>query len=81
MAYVIAAPCVGVENAACVEVCPVGCIHPSNNAGQHLIDPRGCIDCGVCVAACPVDAIFPADEVPDEWEAFVRLNAACFGRE
>ncbi len=75
MAYVIALPCVGVENAACVEVCPAACIHPAPGAGQHVIDPAACIDCGVCAAACPVEAIFPADEVPEEWAWFVGLNA------
>ncbi len=75
MAYVIALPCVGVENGDCVEVCPVACIRPAPDVGQHVIDPAGCIDCGVCAAACPVEAIFPADEVPEEWDGFVRLNA------
>ena len=75
MAYVIAAPCAGVEHGARVEVCPVGCIRPSAAVGQHVIDPDGCIDCGVCAAACPVEAIFPADAVPEAWGRFVDLNA------
>jgi NAD-dependent dihydropyrimidine dehydrogenase PreA subunit len=28
MAYVIAEPCVGTKDTACVDVCPVDCIHP-----------------------------------------------------
>ena len=74
MAYVFAAPCVGVETGDCLEVCPRDCIYPGGEAGQHVIDPAGCIDRGGG-AACPVEAIFPADEVPDEWMGFVRLNA------
>ncbi len=29
MTYVICEPCIGVKDTACVEVCPVDCIHPS----------------------------------------------------
>ena len=28
MAYVIAEPCVGTKDTACVDACPVDCIHP-----------------------------------------------------
>ena len=28
MAYVIAEPCIGVKDMACVDACPVDCIHP-----------------------------------------------------
>ncbi len=28
MAYVIAEPCIGTKDSACVDVCPVDCIHP-----------------------------------------------------
>jgi ferredoxin len=28
MAYVIAEPCFGVKDTACVDACPVDCIHP-----------------------------------------------------
>ena len=29
MAYVIAQPCIGVKDTACVTVCPADCIHPT----------------------------------------------------
>ena len=29
MAYVIAEPCIGTKDTACVDVCPVDCIHPA----------------------------------------------------
>jgi NAD-dependent dihydropyrimidine dehydrogenase PreA subunit len=32
MAYVIAEPCIGVKDTACVDACPVDCIHPKKNA-------------------------------------------------
>ena len=28
MAYVIAEPCIGTKDTACVDACPVDCIHP-----------------------------------------------------
>ncbi len=31
MTYVITQPCIGVKDASCVDVCPVDCIHPSQN--------------------------------------------------
>ena len=71
--YVIAEPCIGVQDKSCVAVCPVDCIH---EAGEQLyIDPNECIDCGLCEPECPVDAIFMEDEVPEQWKNFIQLNA------
>jgi ferredoxin len=39
------------------------------------IDPEECIDCDACRSECPVEAIFHEDNVPEEWRAFVQLNA------
>jgi len=81
MAYIIAQPCITVKDTACVEVCPVDCIHPhKSDAGfeaseQLYIDPDTCIDCGACVPACPVEAIFPEEELPSEWASFTEKNA------
>ena len=64
MAYVIAEPCIGTKDSACVDACPVDCIHPKKDEGDHgeaeqlFIDPVECIDCGACVPVCPVSAIF-----------------------
>jgi 6,7-dimethyl-8-ribityllumazine synthase len=55
MAFVIARPCVGVKDTACVVVCPVDVIHPTkeepefNKVEQLFIDPVDCIHCGLCV--------------------------------
>ncbi len=35
MAYVIAEPCIGTKDTACVDVCPVDCIHPAKNRDYH----------------------------------------------
>ena len=34
MAYVIAEPCIGTKDAACVDACPVDCIHPKKDEAQ-----------------------------------------------
>lgn len=84
MAYVIAEPCVGVKDTACVTVCPVDCIHPGKTEAdfetvdQLYIDPDVCIDCNLCVDECPVKAIFRDEEVPAEWIAFIEKNAAYY---
>ena len=80
MAYVITEPCIGIKDSACVDVCPVDCIHPRKDeatfeaAEQLFIHPDECIDCGACVPACPVEAIFALDEVPDKWKHFSQKN-------
>ena len=69
MTYVITEPCIDVKDLTCVEVCPVDCIHPTeeepdfDDHRQLYIDPAECIDCDACVEVCPVDAIFPEDQV------------------
>jgi NAD-dependent dihydropyrimidine dehydrogenase PreA subunit len=83
MAYVIAEPCIGVKDTACVDVCPVDCIHPRKDeageagfagASQLYINPEECIDCGACVPVCPVAAIFTLEELPEEWCHFASVN-------
>jgi len=81
MAYVIAEPCIDVKDTACVDACPVDCIHPRKNesdfagAAQLYIDPVECIDCGACVPVCPVSAIFALEDLPGKWKHYTRLNA------
>jgi NAD-dependent dihydropyrimidine dehydrogenase PreA subunit len=82
MAYVIAEPCIGTKDTACVDACPVDCIHPKKDeagyaeADQLFIDPVECIDCGACVPVCPVSAIFAQDDLPEKWAHFTEKNAA-----
>jgi NAD-dependent dihydropyrimidine dehydrogenase PreA subunit len=78
MPYVIAEPCVGVKDGACVAVCPVDCIHEAEE--QFYIDPNECIDCGLCEPECPVDAIFMEDEVPAQWKDYIAKNANRWSR-
>ena len=84
MAYVITEPCIGTKDNSCVEVCPVDCIHPTPDEPDYdkvemlYIDPEECIDCDACVEACPVDACFAEDQVPDEWQKYIQINADYF---
>jgi ferredoxin len=77
--YVICEPCIDVMDKACVEVCPVDCIHYEEGKDRTLyIDPAECIDCGACEPACPVTAIFAEDDVPDNWKEYTEINATWF---
>jgi NAD-dependent dihydropyrimidine dehydrogenase PreA subunit len=81
MTYVIAEPCVNVKDGACVDVCPVDCIHPTKDEpdydqhNQLYINPQECIDCGACEPACPVAAIFEESAVPERWRQYLKINA------
>ena len=78
MAYIICEPCVDVKDTACVDVCPVDCIHTSEGENQLYIDPDVCIDCAACEPACPVDAISMESDVPAEWESYIEINRKFF---
>jgi NAD-dependent dihydropyrimidine dehydrogenase PreA subunit len=54
MTYVIDAPCIDVEDSACVEECPVDRIYVG--ARTLYIHPDECVDCGACAPMCPVEA-------------------------
>jgi ferredoxin len=78
--YVIAEPCVGVKNAACLEVCPVDCIHTGPEEDQYYIDPSVCIACEQCALVCPVEAIFLDVNVPAQWRGYIEKNANFYRR-
>lgn len=78
MTYIITEPCKGVKDAACVEVCPVDCIHSKDDEEMYFIDPEECIDCGACLPVCPVEAIYPDDDIPEGQEPYLEVNAAFF---
>ena len=78
MTHVICEPCIDVKDKACVDVCPVDCIHGAETAPQLYINPNDCIDCTLCVDACPVDAIFAEEDVPTKWQPYTQVNADYF---
>ena len=86
MAHVIAEPCIGTKDTACVKACPVDCIHPYEGGSkgdfgaekQLYIDPAECIDCAACVPACPVSAIFAEGDLPSQWQKYTAINLDWF---
>jgi ferredoxin len=40
-----------------------------------VIHPDECIDCALCEPECPVEAIFSEDELPEDQQNFLELNA------
>ncbi|OHB74603.1 MAG: 4Fe-4S ferredoxin [Planctomycetes bacterium RBG_16_59_8] len=78
MTHIIAEPCIGVKDKACVPACPVDCIKGKEEDPQLYIDPAECIDCGACIEPCPVQAIFPEEDTPEKWKHFKEINAQYF---
>jgi uncharacterized protein GlcG (DUF336 family)/NAD-dependent dihydropyrimidine dehydrogenase PreA subunit len=76
MPYVITELCT--NDGACVEVCPVACIHTQPGAPQHYIDPDVCIECEQCQIVCPVEAIAVDWKLPEEHLGSIEVNAAFF---
>lgn len=76
--YVIAEPCINVKDKACVDVCPVDCIHGDPDSPQLYINPDDCISCGACESECPVEAIYEETQLPDQWKHYIEVNATYF---
>jgi len=81
MPFVITDPCIVTTDSACVDVCPVDCIHPRKDepefeaATMLYIHPEECIDCGACVPACPVTAIYDShDATPANQRDLIAAN-------
>jgi NAD-dependent dihydropyrimidine dehydrogenase PreA subunit len=82
MAFIITDPCIFTKDTACVDVCPVDCIHPRKDEAEFeaatmlYIHPEECIDCGACVPACPVAAIYDSpDSTPASQKDLIEPNA------
>src|SRR5712692_9567123 len=82
MPFIITDPCIETKDTACVDVCPVDCIHPRKDEPEFAqttmlyIHPEECIDCGACVPACPVAAIYESiDAAPANQKYLVEANA------
>ena len=73
MTFVVGDNCIKCKFTDCVEVCPVDCFHEGPNF--LVIDPDECIDCTLCEPECPAEAIFAEDDVPDDQQEFIALNA------
>lgn len=76
MPYVIASPCIDVNDKACLDECPVDCIY--DGARKSYINPAECIDCGACEPVCPVEAISQDRRVEASEQAFIEDNRSFF---
>ena len=82
MAFAITQSCC--NDASCLSVCPVNCIHPTPGEPDFgrtellHIDPKACIDCGACADTCPVDAISPVAMLTPEQAGYAAINADYF---
>jgi uncharacterized protein GlcG (DUF336 family)/NAD-dependent dihydropyrimidine dehydrogenase PreA subunit len=76
MPFVITDICV--KDGACVEVCPVECIHTTPTSPQFYVDPEICIECQQCFIVCPVQAVYLHSELPMEHMVAAERNAAFF---
>ena len=73
MTFVVTENCIKCKYTDCVEVCPVDCFHEGPN--MLVIDPDECIDCALCEPECPVEAIKSEDDLADDEQHFLELNA------
>lgn len=73
MTFVVTEQCIKCKLTDCVEVCPVDCFHEGPN--MLVIDPDECIDCTLCEPECPVEAICCEDDMTEETQGFIELNA------
>jgi ferredoxin len=73
MTFVVGEDCIMCKHTDCVEVCPVDCFYEGPNF--LVIHPDECIDCALCEPECPIDAIFSEDELPEDQQVFLELNA------
>nr|1FF2_A Chain A, FERREDOXIN I [Azotobacter vinelandii] len=72
-AFVVTDNCIKCKYTDCVEVCPVDCFYEGPNF--LVIHPDECIDDALCEPECPAQAIFSEDEVPEDMQEFIQLNA------
>lgn len=73
MTFVVTDACIRCKYTDCVDVCPTDAFREGPNF--LAIDPDDCIDCAVCVPECPVEAIYAQEDVPEDEQDFIALNA------
>lgn len=73
MTFVINENCIKCKYTDCVEVCPVDCFYEGPN--MLVIHPDECIDCALCEPECPIDAIVSEDDLSDDQQHLLALNA------
>ncbi len=73
MTTIVTDNCKGCRYTDCVTVCPVACFHYDDE--MLYIDPDVCIDCSACIPECPVQAIYEEDDLPEDKQEWLEINA------
>lgn len=73
MTHVVTENCIKCKYTDCVDVCPVDCFCEGPNF--LVINPDECIDCAVCVPECPANAIYAEQDLPEDQQEFIQINA------
>lgn len=73
MTFVVTEKCIQCKYTDCVEVCPVDCFYEGPNF--LVINPDECIDCALCEPECPIEAIVSEDDLSDDMQEFLQINA------
>ena len=68
MTHVVTDACILCKYTDCVDVCPVDCFHEGPNT--LVINPN----------ECPAEAIFAEEDVPENQQVFIALNAELSGK-
>lgn len=73
MTFVVTEKCIQCKYTDCVEVCPVDCFYEGPNF--LVINPDECIDCALCEPECPIEAIVSEDDLSEDMQEFLQINA------
>lgn len=73
MTTIVTDKCDGCRFTDCVTVCPVACFHGDDR--MLYIDNVVCIQCGACIAICPLHAIYADEDIPEDQQHWIEINA------
>jgi len=73
MTFVVTDNCILCKYTDCVSVCPADAFHQGPNF--LAINPDDCIDCDLCTPECPAGAIVQQDDLAENQQNFIELNA------
>src|SRR5882672_8146920 len=73
MPIIVTDNCQSCRFTECVSVCPVACFHADGE--MVYIDNNACIDCRACIPICPVNAIYAEEDLPDDKQQWIAINA------
>lgn len=73
MTTIVTDNCKGCRFTDCVTVCPVACFHYDEE--MLYIDNNVCIQCSACIPVCPVHAIYADDDIPEDQQHWIAINA------